>query len=371
VFWCTADCGWITGHSYVTYGPMLNCATQIIFEGIPTHPTPYRFWDLVEKHRVTQFYTAPTVIRSLMSVGNDAEVKARDMSSLRVLGSVGEPINPDPWRWYHSVVGGGRCPIVDTWWQTETGGHMITPMPFCTPLAAGSATLPFFGVQPVVLDADGNELSGVCSGILAIKTPWPGMMRTLMGDHDRFESTYFSTFKGYYFTGDGCRRDKNGYFWCALPRLHFIALLQSASDVCTRLTGRVDDVINVSGHRIGTAEVENALTLHDACTEAATVGFPHPIKGEGLYCYVCTKPGVALTSELKSQLKEMCRHEIGAFATPDVIHFATTGLPKTRSGKIMRRILRKIAAGDTSELGDTSTLTDPGVVDTLIATKNL
>ena len=214
MFWCTADCGWITGHSYVTYGPLLNCAVQIIFEGIPTHPTPYRFWDLVQKHRVTQFYTAPTVIRSLMSMGSDAEVRARDMSSLRVLGSVGEPINPDPWRWYHSVVGGGRCPIVDTWWQTETGGHMITPMPFCTPLAAGSATLPFFGVQPVVLDASGNELEGVCSGILAIKAPWPGMMRTLMGDHDRFESTYFSAFKGYYFTGDGCRRDKNGYYWC-------------------------------------------------------------------------------------------------------------------------------------------------------------
>jgi acetyl-CoA synthetase len=378
VFWCTADCGWITGHSYVTYGPLLNCATQIIFEGIPTHPTPYRFWDLVQKHRVNQFYTAPTVIRSLMSVGSDAEVKARDLSSLRVLGSVGEPINPDPWRWYHSVVGGGRCPIVDTWWQTETGGHMITPLPYVTPLAPGSATLPFFGVQPVILDTDGNELEGICSGILAIKSPWPGMMRTVLGDHDRFESTYFSAFKGYYFTGDGCRRDKNGYYWYVQPRAHFLPPpppllpvdIHRRRNASPRLTGRVDDVINVSGHRIGTAEVENALTLHHACTEAATVGYPHPIKGEGLYCYVCTKPGVALTAELKNELKEMCRREIGAFATPDVIHFAATGLPKTRSGKIMRRILRKIAAGDISDLGDTSTLTDPSVVDALISTKN-
>ena len=318
-------------------------ATSLIFEGIPTYPDAGRLWEVCDKYNVTQFYTAPTAIRALMQKGDDW-VNKHSLSTLRLLGSVGEPINPEAWRWYYDVVGKGKCPIVDTWWQTETGSILITPIPGATPLKPGSATLPFFGVEPVVLSDQGVELEGECSGILAIKKPWPSIMRTLQGDHARFEATYFEMFKGYYFTGDGCKRDKDGYYW---------------------LTGRVDDVMNCSGHRIGTAEIESALVLHPSVTEAAVVGFPHEIKGEGIYCYVTLMAGYEYTDDLKKTLKNQVRSEIGAFATPDVIHWAP-GLPKTRSGKIMRRILRKIAHNLPEELGDTSTLGDPSVVDALL-----
>mmetsp|Transcript_11868 Transcript_11868/g.27587 ORF Transcript_11868/g.27587 Transcript_11868/m.27587 type:complete len:547 (+) Transcript_11868:115-1755(+) len=354
IFFCTADCGWITGHTYIAYGPMLNRATQVLFEGIPTHPSTGRFWEVCAKYKVTQFYTAPTAIRALMRYG-DEPVTRNDLSHLRILGSVGEPINAEAWKWYHKVVGNDRCPVVDTWWQTETGGHMITPLPGATTLKPGSATLPFFGVVPIVLDAEGNEIEQMeCSGYLAVKQSWPGQMRTVYGDHHRFEQTYFTLFNGenklisdrFYITGDGCRRDKDGYYF---------------------LTGRVDDVINVSGHRIGTAEVESALDEHHDCTEAAVVGYPHPIKGEGIYAYITLRPGCDPSEELRAQLKSQVRHDIGAFAAPDVIHFVS-GLPKTRSGKIMRRILRKVAAGTTDDLGDISTLADPSVVAQIIST---
>ncbi len=346
VYWCTADIGWVTGHSYIVYGPLANGATSLMFEGVPTYPDPGRFWDVVDKYKVSLFYTAPTAIRAIARFGDD-HVNKRDLSSLRLLGSVGEPINPEAWNWYHTVVGKGKCPIVDTWWQTETGGVLITPLPGATPLKPGSATFPFFGVAPAVLDQDGKELDGECEGMLVIKEPWPGMMRTVYGDHQRFEETYFSMFKGYYFSGDGCRRDKDGYYW---------------------ITGRVDDVINVSGHRMGTAEVESALVSHAKVAEAAVVGFPHDIKGQGIYAYVTLNEGVEKTEELKKELATHVRSEIGPIATPDVIHWADA-LPKTRSGKIMRRILRKIAANETDSIGDTSTLADPGVVNTLIETK--
>mmetsp|Transcript_1126 Transcript_1126/g.3529 ORF Transcript_1126/g.3529 Transcript_1126/m.3529 type:complete len:583 (-) Transcript_1126:201-1949(-) len=357
IFFCTADCGWITGHSYITYGPMLNGATQVLFEGIPTHPTNSRFWEICEQYKVTQFYTAPTAIRALMRFG-DEPVQRCNLSSLKVLGSVGEPINSEAWKWYHTVVGSSKCPIVDTWWQTETGGHMITPLPGATPLKPGSATFPMFGVVPAVLDAEGREITETeCEGYLAIKQPWPGQMRTVFGDHERFEKTYFELYDAennlicnhFYITGDGCRRDKDGYYW---------------------LTGRVDDVINVSGHRIGTAEVESKLDEHVDCTEAAVVGYPHPVKGEGIYAYVILKEGVEPCDRIRQELKNKVRKEIGAFAQPDIIHWAP-GLPKTRSGKIMRRILRKIAAGQTmvDDLGDVSTLADPSVVESLIASK--
>ncbi|GFR48182.1 hypothetical protein Agub_g10030 [Astrephomene gubernaculifera] len=343
VYWCTADCGWITGHSYLAYGPLLNGATQIVFEGVPTHPTPARCWEVVAKHRVTQFYTAPTAIRSLMGFG-DQWVEQCDLSSLRILGSVGEPINPEAWRWYNQVVGKGKCPIMDTWWQTETGGHMITPLPGAWTEKPGSATLPFFGVRPAVLDEKGNELQGECEGVLAIAQPWPSTLRTVYGDHERYQSNYFGPFPGYYFTGDGCRRDADGYYW---------------------ITGRVDDVINVSGHRIGTAEVESALVAHPACAEAAVVGYDHPVKGQGIYAYVTLMEGTETSKELKKELVAAVRNTIGAFAAPDVIHWAP-GLPKTRSGKIMRRVLRKIASKEEDQLGDTSTLADPGVVQVLV-----
>ncbi|KAG1677246.1 hypothetical protein FOA52_013445 [Chlamydomonas sp. UWO 241] len=348
VYWCTADCGWITGHTYLAYGPLLNGATNVVFEGVPTHPTPARCWEVVEKLKVTQFYTAPTAIRSLMRSG-DEWVKACDRSSLKLLGSVGEPINPEAWRWYHEVVGDSRCPIVDTWWQTETGGHMITPLAGVWPEKPGSATLPFFGVAPAVLDEKGNELTGACEGVLAMKQPWPSVLRTVYGDHKRFEETYFGPFPGYYFTGDGCRRDEDGYFW---------------------ITGRVDDVINVSGHRIGTAEVESALVAHPACAEAAVVGFDHPIKGQGIYAFVTLMEGVETGEALRKELIISVRGHIGAFAAPDVIHWAP-GLPKTRSGKIMRRVLRKIASKEEDQLGDISTLADPGVVANLVANRGM
>ncbi|MBI2191916.1 MAG: acetate--CoA ligase [Planctomycetes bacterium] len=346
IWWCTADIGWVTGHSYIIYGPLSQGAISLMYEGTPVHPDPGRFWAIVDKYQVNQIYTAPTAIRALMSFGDDW-VKKHSRKSLRLLGTVGEPINPEAWRWYHRVVGDGRCPVVDTWWQTETGGILITPLPGAWPQKPGSATLPFFGVIPAVLDEKGNELQGECSGLLVIKKPWPGMMRTVYGDHERFEKTYFEAYKGYYLTGDGCRRDADGYYW---------------------LTGRVDDVINVSGHRIGTAEVESALVSHTAVAEAAVVGFPHPIKGLGIYAYVTLKAGREYTAVLKDELKKQVRKEIGPFAQPDVIHWAP-GLPKTRSGKIMRRILRKIAEGQISDLGDTTTLADPAVVDTLLANK--
>jgi len=344
VFWCTADCGWITGHTYLTYGPMLEGARQVLFEGVPTHPTPGRFWEVVDKYSVTQFYTAPTAIRSLMRAG-DAPVKSSRRTSLRLLGTVGEPINPAAWEWYHKVVGDSRCPIVDTYWQTETGSHLLTPLPGATALKPGSATLPFFGIVPVIVDDKGNELQGECAGKLMIKKSFPSMMRTVYGDHERFEKTYFSELDGYYFTGDGCKRDKDGYYF---------------------LTGRMDDVINVSGHRIGTAEVESALVQHPKVAEAAVVGFPHDIKGEGIYCYVSLMEGEEYVDSLKKDLIAQVRSMIGAFAAPDVIHWAP-GLPKTRSGKIMRRILRKLALPTyaTEDLGDTSTLADPSVVETL------
>ncbi|MGM0583180.1 MAG: acetate--CoA ligase [Pseudomonadota bacterium] len=343
IYWCTADVGWVTGHSYILYGPLSNGATTLMFEGVPTYPDASRFWQVCEKHRVNIFYTAPTALRALMGKGEDW-VKKADLSSLRVLGTVGEPINPEAWNWYHRVVGQGRCPVVDTWWQTETGGIMISPLPGATPLKPGSATRPFFGVEPVVLDEQGNELEGACTGVLALKDSWPGQMRTVWGDHARFVSTYFEMFKGYYFSGDGCRRDEDGYYW---------------------ITGRVDDVINVSGHRLGTAEVESALVAHQNVAEAAVVGYPHDLKGQGIYCYVTLMEGVEPTEALRKELSDWVREEIGPIAKPDVIQWAP-GLPKTRSGKIMRRILRKIAENETENLGDTSTLAEPGVVDDLI-----
>jgi len=344
VFFCTADCGWITGHTYITYGPMLNGATQVMFEGVPNYPEVDRFWAICAKYGVTSFYTAPTAIRSLMKFGDDP-VKKHDLSKMKILGSVGEPINPAAWKWYRDVVGGGKVPITDTYWQTETGSHLIAPMCGAMGLKPGSASFPMFGVEPAILDDKGNELEGPCSGSLVIKKPPPSLLRTVFGDHARYEKVYFSQHKGYYFTGDGCRRDKDGFYW---------------------LTGRMDDVINVSGHRIGTAEVESALVAHPDVSEAAVVGFPHDIKGEGIYCYVTLKEGVAYDDELKPKLKAKVREVIGAFATPDQIHWAP-GLPKTRSGKIMRRILRKLAlpSYESEDLGDTSTLADPSVVDTL------
>jgi acetyl-CoA synthetase len=343
IYWCTADVGWVTGHSYIVYGPLANGATTIMFEGVPNYPSMSRFWEVCDKHKVNQFYTAPTAIRALMQAGDDP-VKSTSRSSLRILGTVGEPINPEAWEWYHNVVGEGRCPIVDTWWQTETGGHMITPLPGATALKPGSATTPFFGVQPQLVDNDGNPLEGAADGNLCITDSWPGQMRTVYGDHERFVQTYFSTYKGKYFTGDGCKRDEDGYYW---------------------ITGRVDDVINVSGHRMGTAEVEAALGAHDAVSESAVVGFPHDIKGQGIYCYVTLMAGVEATDDLKKELRNHVRSEIGPIASPDAIQWAP-GLPKTRSGKIMRRILRKIAEDDFSNLGDTSTLAEPAVVDDLI-----
>jgi acetyl-CoA synthetase len=345
IYWCTADVGWVTGHSYIVYGPLANGATSLIFEGVPTWPDASRFWQVCEKHRVNQFYTAPTAIRALMGQGSDY-VSRCDLSALRVLGTVGEPINPEAWAWYNEHVGRGRCPIVDTWWQTETGGHLITPLPGATPTKPGSATTPFFGVQPAVLEAEsGKELTDTeASGVLCIKESWPGQMRTIWGDHARFEATYFQQYKGYYFTGDGCRRDADGYYW---------------------ITGRVDDVINVSGHRMGTAEVESALVAHASVAEAAVVGYPHDIKGQGIYAYVTLMNDVEPSDALRKELETWVRQEIGPIAKPDLIQWAP-GLPKTRSGKIMRRILRKIAENDYGALGDTSTLADPGVVDDLI-----
>jgi acetyl-CoA synthetase len=343
VYWCTADVGWVTGHSYIVYGPLANGATTLMFEGIPNYPTISRFWDVVDKHQVNIFYTAPTAIRSLMGAGEEP-VKRTSRKSLRLLGSVGEPINPEAWEWYYRVVGEDRCPIVDTWWQTETGGILITPLPGATALKPGSATRPFFGVQPQIVDASGNVIEGACEGNLVIADSWPGQMRTVYGDHERFQQTYFSTYPGKYFTGDGCRRDADGYYW---------------------ITGRVDDVINVSGHRMGTAEVESALVAHAAVSEAAVVGYPHDLKGQGIYAYVTVMEGIEPTEELRKELVAWVRKEIGPIASPDVIQFSP-GLPKTRSGKIMRRILRKIAENDFSSLGDTSTLADPSVVDDLI-----
>ncbi len=342
IFWCTADLGWVTGHSYIVYGPLCNGATTLMFEGIPTYPDAGRFWDVVDKYKVTQFYTAPTAIRALMREG-DNYVTSRSLASLKLLGSVGEPINPEAWMWYHRVVGKGRCPIVDTWWQTETGGILMTPLPGAIPTKPGSATLPFFGVKPVMLDEKNQVIEGPGSGALFIEEPWPGIMRTVYGQHERFKDTYFSRVPGLYFTGDGCRRDEDGYYW---------------------ITGRIDDVINVSGHRLGTAEVESALVSHPAVAEAAVVGFPHDIKGQGIYAYVTLKSGMEYHDSLKKELVSHVRKEIGAFASPDVIHWAP-GLPKTRSGKIMRRILRKIAEGQPDQIGDTSTLADPGVVENL------
>ncbi|MFG1179169.1 acetate--CoA ligase [Xanthobacter versatilis] len=343
IYWCTADVGWVTGHSYIVYGPLANGATTLMFEGIPNYPSVSRFWDVIDKHKVNIFYTAPTAIRSLMQAGEEP-VKRTSRSSLRLLGSVGEPINPEAWEWYYRVVGEERCPIVDTWWQTETGGILITPLPGATKLKPGSATRPFFGVMPEVVDAEGKVLEGACEGNLVIADSWPGQMRTVYGDHERFEQTYFSTYPGKYFTGDGCRRDADGFYW---------------------ITGRVDDVINVSGHRMGTAEVESALVAHPKVSEAAVVGFPHDIKGQGIYAYVTLMDGEEPTEELRKELVGWVRREIGPIASPDLIQFAP-GLPKTRSGKIMRRILRKIAEDQFESLGDTSTLADPGVVEDLI-----
>ncbi|GKY87144.1 acetate--CoA ligase [Sinisalibacter aestuarii] len=345
IYWCTADVGWVTGHSYIVYGPLANGATTLMFEGVPTYPDVGRFWQVIEKHKVNQFYTAPTAIRALMRHGPEP-VERYDMSSLKVLGSVGEPINPEAWEWYNEVVGKGKCPIVDTWWQTETGGHMMTPLPGAHATKPGAAMKPFFGVQPVVLDATtGKEIDETeCEGVLCIKDSWPGQMRTVFGNHERFINTYFQDYKGYYFSGDGCRRDADGDYW---------------------ITGRVDDVINVSGHRMGTAEVESALVAHAKVAEAAVVGFPHALKGQGIYCYVTLMEGVPYTDELRDELVGWVRKEIGPIAKPDFIQWAP-GLPKTRSGKIMRRILRKIAENDFGALGDTSTLADPGVVDDLI-----
>jgi len=345
VYWCTADVGWVTGHSYIVYGPLANGAQTLMFEGVPTYPDASRFWQVCEKHKVNQFYTAPTAIRALMGQGNEFVDKC-DLSSLKLLGTVGEPINPEAWNWYNDVVGKGNCPIVDTWWQTETGGHLLTPLPGATTTKPGSATNPIFGVQPVILDpTTGAELTSTeAEGVLCIKDSWPGQMRTVYGDHDRFVKTYFSDFKGYYFSGDGCRRDADGYYW---------------------ITGRVDDVLNVSGHRMGTAEVESALVAHPKVSEAAVVGYPHDIKGQGIYCYVTLMAGEVSSEELRLELRSWVRKEIGPIASPDLIQWAP-GLPKTRSGKIMRRILRKIAENDYGALGDTSTLADPSVVNELI-----
>lgn len=346
IYWCTADVGWVTGHSYILYGPLANGATTLMFEGVPTYPSISRFWDVIDKHSVNIFYTAPTAIRSLMQAGEEP-VKKTSRKSLRLLGSVGEPINPEAWEWYHRVVGDSRCPIVDTWWQTETGGILITPLPGATKLKPGSATRPFFGVKPEVVDADGKVLDGATEGNLVIADSWPGQMRTVYGDHERFVQTYFSTYPGKYFTGDGCRRDADGYYW---------------------ITGRVDDVINVSGHRMGTAEVESALVAHPKVSEAAVVGYPHDIKGQGIYAYVTLMAGQEPTEDLRKELVAWVRKEIGPIASPDLIQFAPS-LPKTRSGKIMRRILRKIAEDEFGSLGDTSTLADPTVVDDLITNR--
>ena len=346
IYWCAADIGWVTGHSYVVYGPLANGATTLMFEGVPNYPDFSRFWQVVDKYEVNIFYAAPTALRALMREGDDW-VKRTSRSSLRLLGSVGEPINPEAWLWYYNVVGEGRCPIVDTWWQTETGGAMISPLPGAIDLKPGSATKPFFGVKPQIVDAEGNVLEGACEGNLCILDSWPGQMRTVWGDHDRFFQTYFTTYPGKYFTGDGCRRDKEGYYW---------------------ITGRVDDVINVSGHRMGTAEVESALVAHAKVAEAAVVGMPHEIKGQGIYAYVTLNAGEEGSDVLRKELVQWVRREIGPIATPDAIQFAPA-LPKTRSGKIMRRILRKIAEGDTSNLGDTSTLADPAVVDNLLVNR--
>jgi acetyl-CoA synthetase len=346
IYWCTADVGWVTGHSYIVYGPMANGATTLMFEGVPNYPDSSRFWQVVDKHKVNIFYTAPTAIRALMREG-EAPVKKTSRKSLRILGSVGEPINPEAWLWYHNVVGDGRCPIVDTWWQTETGGILITPLPGAIATKPGSATKPFFGVQPLLVDNDGKLLEGATDGNLCIADSWPGQARTVFGDHKRFIETYFSTFKGYYFTGDGCRRDADGYYW---------------------ITGRVDDVINVSGHRMGTAEIESALVAHPKVAEAAVVGYPHDIKGQGIYAYVTLKAGETTSEELRKELVGWVRKQIGPIASPDLIQWAP-GLPKTRSGKIMRRILRKIAANEHSALGDTSTLADPAVVDDLVVNR--
>jgi acetyl-CoA synthetase len=343
VFWCTADVGWVTGHTYIVYGPLANGATTMMFEGVPNYPDNSRFWNVCDKHQVNIFYTAPTALRALMREG-EAPVKAASRSSIRLLGSVGEPINPEAWLWYHREVGEGRCPIVDTWWQTETGAALITPLPGATPLKPGSASRPFFGIRPELVDADGKLLEGAASGNLCIADSWPGQMRTVYGDHQRFIDTYFVQYPGKYFTGDGCRRDDDGYYW---------------------ITGRVDDVLNISGHRLGTAEVESALVAHAQVAEAAVVGYPHDIKGQGIYCYVTLNAGLDGGDELKGELVQWVRKEIGPIASPDLIQFAP-GLPKTRSGKIMRRILRKIAEDDFSNLGDTSTLADPSVVDDLI-----
>ena len=343
IYWCTADVGWVTGHSYIVYGPLANGATTLMFEGVPTYPSISRFWDVVDKHKVNIFYTAPTAIRSLMAAG-DEPVKRTSRKTLKLLGSVGEPINPEAWEWYHRVVGDARCPIVDTWWQTETGGILITPLPGATDLKPGSAGRPFFGLQPQIVDSAGHVLEGACEGNLVITDSWPGQMRTVYGDHKRFEETYFSTYPNKYFTGDGCRRDGDGYYW---------------------ITGRVDDVINVSGHRMGTAEVESALVAHESVSEAAVVGYPHDIKGQGIYAYVTLMAGKTPSDAMRKELVAHVRKEIGPIASPDIIQFAP-GLPKTRSGKIMRRILRKIAESEFGSLGDTSTLADPSVVDDLI-----
>ncbi|MGN6488988.1 MAG: acetate--CoA ligase, partial [Devosia sp.] len=344
IYWCTADVGWVTGHSYIVYGPLANGATTLMFEGVPSYPDAGRFWQVVEKHNVNIFHTAPTAIRALMGAGTEF-VDKYEMPSLRLLGSVGEPINPEAWLWYHKHVGKGRCEIVDTWWQTETGGHMIAPMPGAIPTKPGSATKPFFGVQPVVLSPEGKvQEQTKAEGVLCIADSWPGQMRTVYGDHERFVQTYFTQYKGYYFSGDGCRRDEDGYYW---------------------ITGRVDDVLNVSGHRIGTAEVESALVAHPKVAEAAVVGYPHDLKGQGIYCYVTLMAGENGDDGLKTELRNWVRREIGPIASPDLIQFAP-GLPKTRSGKIMRRILRKIAENDYGALGDTTTLADPGVVTDLV-----
>ena len=343
IYWCTADIGWVTGHSYLIYGPLCNGATTLMFEGVPTYPEADRFWQVIDKHQVNIFYTAPTAIRALMAQG-DAFVSRSSRRSLRILGSVGEPINPEAWEWYYHTVGDGRCPVVDTWWQTETGGILITPLPGATPLKPGSATLPFFGVKPEIMDNSGQVMEGVAEGILVISSALPGLARTVYGDHQRFIDTYFKNYPGYYFTGDGARRDRDGYFW---------------------ITGRVDDVINVSGHRMGTAEIESALVLHKDVAEAAVVGYPHDIKGQGIYAYVTLNVGIEATEALRRELIELVKKEIGPIAHPDIIQWAP-GLPKTRSGKIMRRILRKVASNDIGSLGDTSTLADPAVVDDII-----
>ena len=346
IYWCTADVGWITGHSYMVYGPMVNAASQVFFEGVPTYPDVKRIAQVVEKYKVNSLYTAPTAIRALMAHG-DVPAEGCDVSSLRLLGTVGEPINPEAWEWYHRVLGSSKCPIIDTWWQTETGGHMILPLPGASSLKPGSATRPFFGIQPALFDADGNELEGESEGNLVIKDSWPSQARTVYGDHQRFINTYFSAYKGVYFTGDGARRDADGFYW---------------------ITGRVDDVLNVSGHRLGTAEIESALVAHAKVAEAAVVGYPHEIKGQGIYCYVTLMNDREPSDELMKELRTWVRTEIGPIASPDVIQWAP-GLPKTRSGKIMRRILRKIAENDYGSLGDTSTLADPSVVDDLIANR--